>query len=399
MRSCITMAASASLLLAAGGSNPGPENATPVPGWSFATEGTGIPRNQDAGGFAAVIDRAVAHDGHASVSIRSIVAEPKGFRAVTQLIKADAYRGKRVRLSGYLKTRDVRGGGAGIWLRVDSPDAKLLAIDNMTTRRVTGTTDWSRQEVVLGVPEAAARLAFGALLTGTGQVWADDLALDVVDPKEVPVTNEAVAAVTHANRASNLDFEATGAGATDLIPGWRIIRINSGAFSPRIVERGAHSGRAFLEITSAPEAKASEFIIVQDLAAGPYQGKRVRFRVHLKTNGLADPAYVWLRSDSDFGIRFVSTSGGGPKGTTDWAPHEVVLDVAEDAGGVVFGVVAPGAGTLGVDDARLEVVDPAQVPATEGVRIRPDDPAKRARELKEALPRTPERPENLNFER
>jgi hypothetical protein len=77
----------------------------------------------------------------------------------------------------------------------------------------------------------------------------------------------------------------------------------------------------------------------------------------------------------------------------------VVLDVAGDAGGLVFGVVAPGAVTLGVDDASLEVVDPAEVPATEGVRIRSDDPAKRARDLKEALPSTPDRPENLDFER
>ena len=92
MRSCITMSAVASLLLAAGGPNPGPENAPPVPGWSFATEGSGIPRNQDAAGFATGVDREVAHGGHASVSIRSIVAEAH-FRAVTQLIKADAYRG------------------------------------------------------------------------------------------------------------------------------------------------------------------------------------------------------------------------------------------------------------------------------------------------------------------
>lgn len=71
-----------------------------VPGWSFANEGSGIPREQDTGGFATGIDREVVHGGHASVSIRSIVAEPKGFRAFTRLIEADAYRGNRVRLSG-----------------------------------------------------------------------------------------------------------------------------------------------------------------------------------------------------------------------------------------------------------------------------------------------------------
>ena len=125
----------------------------------------------------------------------------------------------------------------------------------------------------------------------------------------------------------------------------------------------------------------------------------MRFRAYLKTKGVADPAYLWLRSDSDTGMRFVSTKGRGPKGTTDWGPHEVVLDVSADAGGLSFGVAVPGAGTLGVDDASLEVVDPAEVPATEGVTVRPLDPAKRARELKESLPSTPDRPENLDFER
>jgi hypothetical protein len=57
------MAVVASLLLAAGAPNPGEEDATPVPGWSFATEGSGIPRDQDAGGFAAGVDREVAHGG------------------------------------------------------------------------------------------------------------------------------------------------------------------------------------------------------------------------------------------------------------------------------------------------------------------------------------------------
>jgi hypothetical protein len=73
--------------------------------------------------------------------------------------------------------------------------------------------------------------------------------------------------------------------------------------------------------------------------------------------------------------------------------------MAADAGGLSFGVIAPGAGTIGVDDASLEVVDPAEFPATEGVTVRPLDPAKRARELKESLPSTLDRPENLDFER
>jgi hypothetical protein len=51
--------------------------------------------------------------------------------------------------------------------------------------------------------------------------------------------------------------------------------------------------------------------------------------------------------------------------------------MASDAGGLSFRVVTHGAGTLGADDASLEVVNPAEVPATEGVTALPLDPAKR----------------------
>src|SRR5262249_6901166 len=144
-----------------------------------------------------------------------IVAKPTTFRAVTQLIKADTYRGRRVRLAGFLKTRDVVD-WSGLWLRVDGPNS-TLAFDNMASRPVKGTTDWTRYEVVLDVPEAAVRLAFGPLLVGAGQVWADDLSLDVVDPKAIKATEPAI---SYAERASNLDFEAAGGDAADPVPGW-----------------------------------------------------------------------------------------------------------------------------------------------------------------------------------
>ena len=40
----------------------------------------------------------------------------------------------------------------------------------------------------------------------------------------------------------------------------------------------------------------------------------------IQTKGLADAAYLWLRSESDARIRFVSTKGRGPKGCCESAP-------------------------------------------------------------------------------
>ena len=77
------------------------------------------------------------------------------------------YAGKRVRMSGYMKSQDVAG-WAGFWFRIDGQGARPLAFDNMHGRAVRGTTGWKKYEIVLDVPQQATNLAYGALLDGTG---------------------------------------------------------------------------------------------------------------------------------------------------------------------------------------------------------------------------------------
>jgi hypothetical protein len=90
----------AALLLAAEQPKQEPREA-PVPyGWTIATEGSGIPTGQNASEYATGVDRDVTHGGKAAISMRSIVSKPATFRSVTQFVKADAYRGKRVCLAG-----------------------------------------------------------------------------------------------------------------------------------------------------------------------------------------------------------------------------------------------------------------------------------------------------------
>ena len=67
-------------------------------------------------------------------------------------------------------------------------DRRWLGFDNMWNRSVRGDTDWKQYSVVLDVPNEAVNIRFGAILSGKGQTWADDLRLDVVDTK-TSVTN------------------------------------------------------------------------------------------------------------------------------------------------------------------------------------------------------------------
>jgi erythromycin esterase len=99
---------------------------------------------------------------------------------ITQSIRADGYRGKRVRWSAWLKPLDVKDVGAsGLWMRIDGPGT-LESFDNMQTRPVTGSGDWRQVSVVLDVPMNALRISMGVLFSAHNTLFLDDFALDVV---------------------------------------------------------------------------------------------------------------------------------------------------------------------------------------------------------------------------
>ena len=140
----------------------------------------------DIKGYRASIDHAIAHSGKASQRFESTVSAPAAYARMTQSFKAEAYRGRRIRYSGYVRTQDVKG-WAGLFLRVDKPNGDCIAIDNMQNRPIKGTTDWTRYETVLDVPEAAASIELGLILSGNGKAWIDDLDFEVVG-KDVATT-------------------------------------------------------------------------------------------------------------------------------------------------------------------------------------------------------------------
>ena len=73
------------------------------------------------------VDRMVAHSGKTSSYIQSASPDGSGFRTIMQTIEAGKLCGKRVRLSGFLKTREVNF--AGLWMRVEGRPPAILAFD------------------------------------------------------------------------------------------------------------------------------------------------------------------------------------------------------------------------------------------------------------------------------
>jgi hypothetical protein len=164
-------------------------------------------------GYQSGIDKDVKHAGQCSFSMKSVGDEQQGFGNVMQVIAADAYRGKRLRMSGFVRSEDVAG-WAGLWMRVDGRETTNLAFDNMQTRPIKGTGDWQEYEIVLDLPDESAAITFGALLVGKGRIWIDDLKLQAVG-QETAVTSRQAAQQKSRGQVSpnlpkapdNLDFE------------------------------------------------------------------------------------------------------------------------------------------------------------------------------------------------
>jgi hypothetical protein len=110
-----------------------------------------------------------------------------GFGTLMQSCIPYKYLGKRVRMTGSIKSENVES-FSGMWLRVDQASSlTALAFDNMQNRGITGTTGWKKYEIVLDVPTNATLLSYGVQLRGKGQVWFENISFEEVD-KSIPVT-------------------------------------------------------------------------------------------------------------------------------------------------------------------------------------------------------------------
>jgi RNA polymerase subunit RPABC4/transcription elongation factor Spt4 len=147
------------------------------------------------------LDRNTAFTGSSSGYIKSHKPDPQGFGTYMQVFDAAEYRGKRLRLSAYVKAENVAN-WAGLWMRIDR-EKKAVAFDNMQGRPITASQEWTQHAIVLDVDSNATAVAFGILLAGKGAVWIDDLAFDVVG-QDVPVTDMTL----QSRRPRNLDFES-----------------------------------------------------------------------------------------------------------------------------------------------------------------------------------------------
>jgi hypothetical protein len=168
-------------------------------GWQKAGDD---PESYDMG-----IDKGAGQDGKNAATIKSI-KKTKGFGTLMQSCLADKYLGKRIKMTGYVKSLDVKG-WAGLWLRIDATKyyGKVLGFDNMADRPIKKTTDWKKYEIIMDVPSNAYNLAYGSLLVGQGQVWFSNINFEIVDDTVSLTNNDCNVCSKILNEPTNLSLE------------------------------------------------------------------------------------------------------------------------------------------------------------------------------------------------
>lgn len=170
-RVALRLAAGGALLIVASAQIVPPAGWEPL-GWKGEAYEVRLDRGSGRGGTDCLLVRAHPE------------AQPaeKSFAGAGQTVPADPYRGRRLRLSAWVRTEEVTG-WAGLLLRIDGPGREILAVDNMRDRPIRGTSGWNRHEAILDVPEEAELVVFGIFLRKHGTVRADDFQLELVGPR------------------------------------------------------------------------------------------------------------------------------------------------------------------------------------------------------------------------
>ncbi len=101
---------------------------------------------------------------------------PPGFGTLAQAIPAGPLKGKRVRLSAWVRAEVEADGRVQLGLRVDGPDGKPRFFDNMADRPIRDSP-WQRVEIEGDVAPDAERILVLLVLTGGGTAWIDEVSL------------------------------------------------------------------------------------------------------------------------------------------------------------------------------------------------------------------------------
>ncbi len=347
--------------------NPGFEDG--FTGWERGYVGAdgGVTPNLDV--YTVDIDHSVAHSGTASARIAFTdtdrLHQPRNYAYISTGIPADIFRGKRVRLSAYMRTVSATV-GIELWMKVPgtiegTPTDPYIPMSWDDTgyghRNVFGTKDWVNETIVLDIPPEADFLVFGVRTGNYGQAWVDDVRLEVVGPDVPPTGRES------SRQGKNLDFEQ-GLSIWDQSSG------QTGLTEMGTGPEMAHSGKlgAYIKHTGGEESLGGlDYPIIYGQY---YRDKKISVSAFVNIDKAPKGANLYLEalymndSNDQLGSTVSNTVKLLPSASSAQGWQRIVgtIDMPHRVWGLAFGIGANGDGEIWVDDVQIDVLGPAPTP-------------------------------------
>lgn len=136
-------------------------------------------------GYNISIDSVEKQSGKISLKME-MQGVPKG-NFFTGTLPIDLVAGKSIEYKGWIKTKEIKNGYAGLWFRVDGDNNAMLGFDNMNDRGLKGDNDWTQVSIKIDVSKDVRNINFGGLFPGEGTVWFDNLELHIDNEKYIDV--------------------------------------------------------------------------------------------------------------------------------------------------------------------------------------------------------------------
>jgi RNA polymerase sigma factor (sigma-70 family) len=246
---------------------------------------------------------------------------------------------KHIRVTCWLKTRDVRG-WASAFVIIIGLDGRHLQYDDMSDRPIRGTTGWQQYEIVTDLPDEACIIYFGPDLYGPGELWSDDFQINLA-PRDTPSTDDR---------------------------SWRI----TGESDPTVYSEDTdfnvtHNGHPTVCITYTPNGTAPHGTHARwahdfyGADSDKYSGHTVRMSGWVKTENVSEriepvifPYAGWYKLlAKDSMVRDSSL-----KGTRDWTQFSVTCVIPDDTEYLHTGFNFFGSGKVWIDteSIKLEII-------------------------------------------
>jgi RNA polymerase sigma factor (sigma-70 family) len=129
--------------------------------------------------YSTSLDSGTPRNGHPTRLLTSTVAKGGEWLAWDHNDRyPEQYRGKRIRMTGWVKSEGVTG-PSGLKMRILDGKARPLKPD--IDRIVQATSAWKQYEIIADIPEGCECICSGVRLGGKGKLWLDDVKYELLD--------------------------------------------------------------------------------------------------------------------------------------------------------------------------------------------------------------------------